>query len=169
MTTLPAHGFCVSGKQDANVNQLTKVKVEANDAEDLPSQKMKYIFTDDKSTYNKFHFRLKQLGPERAEEWEMLKRGDDLAAKKNFAAEVLTSKKGKLPVSFKETKTTATLDTDGTSGSWIPYHQMVAKEGEEMLMEMLRGKTVETRWHKKLPPDSQIPWPKNQELINNIL
>ena len=38
---------------DANVTQLTKVKIEANDAEDLPSQKMKYIFTDDKSTYNK--------------------------------------------------------------------------------------------------------------------
>ena len=53
---------------------------------------------------------------------------------------------------------------DGEEGGWIPWKEAADKEGEECLLEMVKGGTVTTRRHVKLPLNSNIPWPRNQQV-----
>ena len=47
---------------------------------------------------------------------------------------------------------------------WLPWNEVEQKEGFDCLMEQVKAGTILTRRHTRLPPDSKVPWPKNQQV-----
>jgi hypothetical protein len=136
---------------------------DTKQGEDKSKHNFSYVFTDDKPFYNKFRFRIAQAPDFVNEEWLSLKKGKNHEEIMEFVNNVLQMKKGKLPEDFlRKYKKNAKEEMTGIEGRWNSYKEMVDLEGEDVLMEMVRAKSIETRPHPKLPADTNIPYPKNQ-------
>ena len=55
------------------------------------------------------------------------------------------------------------IDDAGQRGRFWTYKEMVDTEGEDAVLEMANFKTCDMRRNPRLPPNSAIPWPRNQE------
>jgi len=55
----------------------------------------------------------------------------------------------------------------GETGAWISWAGASTKEGgDDILHEMIKAKTLSIRRNPKLPPNSSIPWPRNQQVAH---
>jgi hypothetical protein len=82
-----------------------------------------------------------------------------------FVDTVITSKGGNFEEEFlARCRTVADTTETGEEGGWIPWKEAADKEGEDCLLEMVQAGTVIVRRHPKLPLNSSIPYPRNQQV-----
>ena len=85
---------------------------------------MQYFFTEDKSEYNKFMFRLRQAPTNLQEEWESIRDKDNQETIIEFAKDIMAMKKGVLPEEvLKKYTRVEKSEEDGTEGEWSTYKQ----------------------------------------------
>ena len=46
----------------------------------------------------------------------------------------------------------------------MTYQKAANQDGEQVIIECIKAGTMTTRFNKKLPPSTKIPWPQNQEV-----
>ena len=84
---------------------------------------MQYFFTDDKSEYNKFMFRLRQAPTNLQEEWTSIREKENQETI-DFAKDIMGMKRGVLPEEILQKYTRVERSTeDGTEGEWSTYKQ----------------------------------------------
>lgn len=116
----------------------------------------------DKKKYNKFDYRLKQSPEAAKNKWKNMRKDDPNMS--SFIDAVLESKKGFYPEEFLRSITEhSKTEMDGEEGSWVSWKEISDKQGEEIVLEMIKVGTVATRFHSKLPSTTKIPYPQNQE------
>ena len=80
---------------------------------------------------------------------------------------VKNSKKGRYDESFLTMcRVVTNEDTAGTTGEWEPWRKAANEIGEENLREMVESGTMVTRLDPRLPPNSKIQWPNNQQVAH---
>ena len=116
--------------------------------------------TNDKNRYNKFSYRLSQIigGKER---WEELKQASH-AEQEAFVLEVERYPPGKAPPTIVHRATTvAKVKDEGIEGEWETFNAMAARDGHDLVIEMLEYGTLTSRVNPNLPPHTKIQHPFN--------
>jgi len=120
---------------------------------------------DDKSTYNKLNHKMRGADPSVRQAWQELlktKNHDDI---QTFMDTVLSNKRGGLPDDFvRKCQRVEKSEESVDEGGYFPWKEIADKEGHDALLEMVKAGTVVTRRHPKLPADSAIPYPYNQQV-----
>ena len=157
-----------AAKPDANVDEAlatepTRLETEPSrddhDLEHLDAASWVANFVkNQKKDYNAFYYRLGKQGPHKVEEWkEIQKRGTAAEAE----AFVHTIKSANL----KRTKEfTLNLERTNFLRTWKTYKEALEKYDEEVLLDMIRAKTLETKRDPSIPESLNVPWPKYLQL-----
>ena len=61
-------------------------------------------------------------------------------------------------------KTIGEESKDGEQGGWKSYHRCCKDDGADVIDEMIRMNTIETRVDPRLPPGHQVKWPRCLQL-----
>ena len=78
---------------------------------------------------------------------------------------ILSNRRGSLPADFVRKCRRVEKSEEGIDeGGYFPWKEIADKEGHDALLEMVKAGTVVTRRHPKLPADSAIAYPYNQQV-----
>ena len=87
------------------------------------------------------------------------------ATLQEFVQAILESKAGKVDKKLMQNmKEITNVEEHGEEAEWISWHAAKQKETESALQNMVLSKTILSRQHPKLPPDSKLEWPENLQV-----
>jgi len=121
----------------------------------------------DKRAYNKFNFQLRKAPEEVKDEWKRLQKDGTEDDKDAFMRDLIDAQKGGLDKVLLRCKSVVQESMQGETGAWISWAEASTKEGgDDILHEMIKAKTLSIRRNPKLPPNSSVPWPRNQQVAH---
>jgi hypothetical protein len=120
-------------------------------------------FCADKIRYNKFNYKLKMAPESMKNTWKVIRSQEKLnpAGFFKFVDEVINL------AAIDKTGTKRTIskvDEIVEDSEWMAWHEAEQKEGYDCLLAQVKAGTILARRHARLPADSEIPWPKNQQV-----
>ena len=108
----------------------------------------------DKSTYNKFYFRMKNMAEEYKAAWKEVRKTGDPDEISVFVNAVIDSK-GTPDDSLLRVRTVEQEDESNTTQGWKPFKQIADLEGWEVLLELVETGEYDARVNPQLKPDSK--------------
>ena len=157
---------------ESNTESEPKSEMSENDsASQATGQKPKTTSIVDvagKKMYNAFKYRLRSAPEEVQNKWTQLQSGSETIGFDKlieFMSTVAHTKKNDYDEQFLSScREVKEEESVGKDGEWMPYKQAEGIEGAEALNEMIQAGTVTTRRHPRLPENSKIPYPYNQQV-----
>ncbi|CAK0797564.1 unnamed protein product, partial [Prorocentrum cordatum] len=120
--------------------------------------------SSDKAKYNKFNYRLKLCGDEYKDYYKKLVKSKDQAAIDTFVTDLIEMG-ANLPSDYLVRKRKVVEEKEHDDFvEWVPWAKAAEREGHECLLEMVQAGTVLSRKNPKLPADSKIEFPFNQQV-----
>ena len=110
-------------------------------------------------------YRLHKAPAKVQEKWLEMQNDPDAGKVNEFMQTVIESKDGFDDEFLRKCETITNEQTTGEDGAWISWAKASAEEGgDDILFEMVKAQTVRLRRNPKLPPNSAIPYPRDQQV-----
>ena len=116
-----------------------------------------------KERYNKFNYRLGQMGEEANKHYKEIQATSDNSEVLAFIEDVIQSK-GKPVDTIIRKRKIASSSAQSTTEGWVSWNTAATQEGEEVLLELVETRAIASRIHPKLGTTSKVPYPKNLQV-----
>ena len=116
-------------------------------------------FTKDKQRYNAFHYRLTKQGDEKKQHWNDIKKFGSKADAISFVDEVMSK------THRQSSDYTSTVTRNETLKQWTTFKKALEKYVEDVLLAMVKNKTLESRRDPSIPEALGIQWPRYLQLL----
>ncbi|CAK0911291.1 unnamed protein product [Prorocentrum cordatum] len=108
----------------------------------------------DKTAYNAFMYRLRKHGQERKAKWTEIQKFGCAMDAENFVDEIMHT------TTRQSAEFNNTLTRNETLKEWTTFKKALEKYDEDVLMAMVRARTLETERDPAIPESLVVPWPK---------
>ncbi|CAK0840465.1 unnamed protein product [Prorocentrum cordatum] len=108
----------------------------------------------DKAAYNAFMYRLRKQGQERKAKWKEIQKFGCAMDADNFVDEIMRT------TTRQSAEFNNTLTRNETLKEWTTFKKALEKYDEDVLMAMIRARTLETKRDPAIPESLLVPWPK---------
>ena len=118
---------------------------------------------DDMTLYQKFYYRVNKRDDIK-QQWLKLIRADE-ATQRKYVAEIVVLKASQMaPEMLHRHKSLEDVQTQRAEVTWMTFKKAADADGHQYIMECIRAGSILARKNKKLPEDTEIKYPFDQEV-----